>query len=260
MFQNLGLQLFTVRDYITDPEFADLSFRRLSKLGYNEAQTASVQIDEQLFGELLEKHGIRIIGTHYALDKIINEPERTADIHRMWGTTNIGIGALPHEARQSLSALRKFIAQYNALAEQYAKEGFKLTYHNHAFEFERIDGYKTVLDVMVEEFDPKNITFVLDTAWISAGGGDVCAWLEKLAGRVDILHLKDYAVKIPRGSNTPEIQLAEIGNGNLCWEHILATAEKTGVQHYVVEQDNNFTGTPFNSLRMSAEYLAKYKK
>jgi len=61
-------------------------------------------------------------------------------------------------------------------------------------------------------------------------------------------------------SRQRNLQLAEIGNGNLCWDHILATAEKTGVKHYVVEQDSNFDGTPFNSLRMSAEFLAKYRK
>ena len=260
MFQNLGLQLFTIRDYMKDPEFADLSFRRLHELGYTETQTASVSIDETVFGELLKKNGIRIIGTHYSFDKILKNPEETVAIHRQWGTTNIGIGALPHEARLSLDNLKKFITQYNALAEQYAKEGFKLTYHNHSFEFERIDGYKTILEIMAEEFDPQNVSFVLDTAWISAGGGDVCAWLEKLAGRIDILHLKDYTVKIPASSARPEIYLSEIGNGGLAWDRIMDTAEKIGVKHYVVEQDNNFNGDPFNSLRMSAEFLNKYRK
>ena len=33
MFKHLGLQLFTVRDYLRDPEFADLSFRRLHEMG-----------------------------------------------------------------------------------------------------------------------------------------------------------------------------------------------------------------------------------
>lgn len=259
MFQNLGLQLYSVRDYIKDPEFADLSFRRLHELGYTEAQAAGHAFDAKLFGELLAKNGIRIVGDHCSLDDILHKPEQTVEKYRMWGTTSFGVGALPHEARADVGALRKFIKDYNKAAEQYAKEGFKLTYHNHNFEFERIDGYKTVMDVMAEEFDPQNITFVLDTCWVAAGGGDVCAWIKKLAGRIDLLHLKDMTVKVANSCH-PEICLTEIGNGNLDWDSILATAEQTGVKHYIVEQDGNFDGTPFNSLRMSAEFLKKYQK
>ena len=40
----------------------------------------------------------------------------------------------------------------------------------------------------------------------------------------------------------------------------IETAEKIGVKSYVVEQDTNFVGSPFNSLKMSADFLAKYMK
>ena len=30
MFQKLGVQLYTVRDYLQDPEFADLTFAKLA--------------------------------------------------------------------------------------------------------------------------------------------------------------------------------------------------------------------------------------
>ncbi|MBQ9784994.1 MAG: sugar phosphate isomerase/epimerase [Clostridia bacterium] len=258
MFEKLGLQIYTVRDFITDPEFADVSFKRLHDLGYTETQLAGNYLEPKLMGELLQKHGIKVVGTHYSFDKILNDPKETIETHRMWGTTNIGIGAIPHEARQSLDALRKFIKDYNDAAKLYAKEGFKLTYHNHNFEFERVDGYKTLMDVFYEEFDP-SITFVLDTCWVAAGGGDVCAWMRKLAGRLDILHLKDYYIRV-ESSVRPEIKLCEVGYGNLDWDSIMACAEEIGVKHYCVEQDTNWTGTPFESLRMSAEFLKKYQK
>ena len=259
MFKNLGFQLYSIRDFIQDPAFADLSLRRMRELGYTETQTAGNYLGDHLtMADLLKKNDIRVVGTHYPLADILEKPEETMAIHRAYGTTNVGIGAIPHEARQSLGALREFIKKYNDAAKLYAKEGFKLTYHNHNFEFERIDGYKTVMDVFYEEFDP-SITFVLDTCWIAAGGGDVCAWMRKLAGRLDILHLKDYTVQV-ESSVRPVIKLTEIGNGNLHWDSIMACAEEIGVKHYCVEQDNNWDGTPFNSLRMSAEFLKKYQK
>ena len=44
---------------------------------------------------------------------------------------------------------------------------------------------------------------------------------------------------------------------NICWEGILDAAEKAGVAYYVVEQDE-CPGDPFESLRLSSEYLHKH--
>ena len=260
MFKNLGVQLYTIRDFMKDPEFADLSFQKLAQMGYTEAHTAGNGLgDDALFAELLKKNGISIIGTHYDYDEILNNPEKTMEVHRMWGTTNVGIGGMPAKPRQNLDELKAFISQFNKAAEQYAKHGFRLTYHNHHFEFVRIDGYKTLMDLLYEGLDPATTSFVLDTCWVSAGGGDVCDWMEKLEGRLDILHLKDMALKKDDVKGY-QPYLTEVGHGNLAWDKIMATAEKIGVKHYVVEQDMNWKGTPFNSLQMSADFLAKYRK
>jgi len=259
MFKELGVQLYTVRDFLKDPDYADVTFRRLAEMGYTEVQTAGCAFDEKLFGELLRKYGIRIIGTHGDWKKIMNNPEATMELHRMWGTTNIGIGGMPMDARNNLDNLKTFIADFNRMAEIYAKEGFCLTYHNHNFEFARIDGYKTLMDLLYEGLDSATTSFVLDTCWVSAGGGDVVAWMEKLEGRLDILHLKDMTVV--RDENKVLVpRMTEVGYGNLSWDPIIKTAEKIGVKYYVVEQDAFFKdGSPLESLRMSAEYLEKYR-
>ena len=256
MFDKLGVQLYTIRDFMGDPAFADVAFAKLKEMGYTEAHTAGNAFDAKLFNDLLTKHGIKIIGTHYDWGKIVNSPEETMEIHRMWGTTTVGTGSMPMPPRTNLDELKKYIDEFNRVAEIYAKEGFRLSYHNHHFEFVRIDGYKTVMDYLYEGLDPYTTSFVLDTCWVSAGGGDVVTWMEKLEGRLDILHLKDMTLKLKNGVYQPE--MCEIGYGNLAWDPIMKTAEKIGVKHYVVEQDSFFTGNPFNSLQMSADFLKKY--
>ena len=256
MFKNLGVQLYTIRDFMGDPDFADVAFGKLAEMGYTEAHTAGNAFDAKLFCEILEKHGIKIIGTHYDGNDIFNNPEETIRVHQMWGTTTVGIGGMPMPPRTNLDELKKFIAECNRVAEIYAKAGMKLSYHNHSFEFVRIDGYKTIMDLLCEGLDPATTSFVLDTCWVAAGGGDVVSWIEKLEGRIDILHLKDMTLKQKNGVYQPE--MCEIGYGNLSWDPIMAAAEKVGVKHYVVEQDAYFTGSPFNSLKMSADFLKKY--
>ena len=253
MIQKLGFQLYTIRDFMTDPDIADVAFKKLAEAGYSEVHTAGKYLSDEALGELCKKHNMSIIGSHYDYDQIVNNPEATMAVHDAWGTKNVGIGGMPKEARENISTLNAFIDNFNRTAETYAKHGFRLTYHHHNFEFARIDGYKTMMDLLYENLDPKNTSFVLDTCWVSAGGGDVVDWMEKLAGRVDILHLKEMG----RNNNGPFI--TEVGNGNIWWEGVLATAEMAGVKHYVVEQDS-WPGDPFDSIAQSAAYLKKFVK
>lgn len=256
MFQKLGFQLYSARDLFTDVDFADLSLKKLASYGYSEIHGAGQYLPPEVLAELAKKHGFTFVGNHYNAQKILDDPKGTMDYHRLLGTTNVGFGGMPKGVRNDLEALKKFVKDTNEAAKIYASEGFKVTYHNHRFEFCRIDGYKTLMDILVEGLDPENVSFVLDTCWVSAAGGDPVDWIKKLAGRIDILHLKDMTLN-------PADQcylLTEVGYGNLSWAPIIAAAEETGVQSYVVEQDGNWTGGPINALRLSAEYLAQFRK
>lgn len=258
MFKKLGLQLYTVRDYLNDEKSMEETFTKLVQLGYTEAQTAGKETYE--YAALAKKCGISIVGTHFDYNRILNDPEETMKLHDALGTKNVGIGGMPGEAHSSYDALMSFIDTFNKTAEIYAKNGFKLTYHNHSFEFIRINGNKTVMDYLYENFDKNNVSFVLDTCWVAHGGADVRHWLEKLAGRVDILHLKDIKAHYDANGRVTQ-SFTEIGNGNIWWDGVLETAEKTGVKSYVVEQDGSWIDNdPFKSLATSADFLKKYMK
>ena len=254
MFKQLGVQLFTIRDSMKDEKQIDESFARLRELGYTQAHTAGCTIDKAKFAELAKKHGIEIIGTHIGFEEIQNDPEGVMEFHKLWGTTNIGIGGMPGFARESEEALQKFIKDFNDCGAMLHKHGFKLTYHNHSFEFSKL-GKHTMMEQLADGLDPECTSFVLDTYWVQHGGGDVRAWMEKLAGRIDILHLKDMGIKL-EGNAIPFI--TEILNGNLNFDGILETAQAIGVKYYVVEQDT-CPGCPFESLKLSADNLkARY--
>ena len=257
MFTKLGLQLYTCREMFTDEQAADDTLKKISEAGYTEAHTAGrYGFTPEKFNELCRKNGIQIIGTHYDYNKILTEPEETMRIHKLYGTNNIGIGGMPAAFRSDLTELKRFIADFNKAAETYAKYGFKLTYHNHNFEFLKIDGEKTLMDYLYEGLDPDNISFVLDTCWVMAGCSDVRYWMEKLAGRIDILHCKDVMLK---SDGKLFGTMTEVGNGFVYWKGVIETAKQIGVKHFVVEQDYNFkTGNAIDSIKTSAEYLKQY--
>lgn len=250
MIKTLGVQLFTIRSAMTDEDTIRTSFKKLKELGYDEGQSAGFFVGAEKFAEIAKETGITICGTHCSFNELIADPDKAMKEHELLGTTNIGIGGMPGEARVSLDALNKFVEQANDFAEIINKHGFKFTYHNHSFEFKKFDG-RRMMDVLADGLNPKTTSFVLDTYWVQHGGGDVIAWMNKLAGRIDILHLKDMGM-------SDKQYITEIGEGNINFDGIIETAAKIGVKHYVVEQDS-CPGDPFDSLKISQDYIkARY--
>lgn len=109
------------------------------------------------------------------------------------------------------------------------------------------------MELFIEGFDSETVDFMPDTYWIQNGGADIRHIIEKLRGRVKIIHLKD--MKRTPGGQT----FAEIGYGNLYFEGIIETALDCGIKQFVVEQDE-CDGNPIDSLKKSIEYLNSIKE
>lgn len=137
--------------------------------------------------------------------------------------------------------MQKFVDFLNATADRLAKEGMTISYHNHWFEFDEVEGH-IVYDYLIENTD-KRVGFIPDTFWMVFAGKDVCRYLEKLNGRVNTLQLKDYKHKVFRA----------IGKGTLDFKTILKKAEQIGVQNAVVELD--LSPNPLKSMRFSMNAL-----
>ena len=178
--------------------------------------------------------------------------------HRTLGTTNVGLGAMPWESRHTVDALNAFIEEFNACAAQYAEHGMKLTYHNHSFEFKRLEDGRTLFDHLMEKFDKNNVSFVLDTYWLQHGGVDIRETIEKLAGRIDILHIKDMEAFHHLTIGNAEIDvpyITEIGAGNINFKSIIPLAEACGVKYFVVEDDRAVEVGSFDAVKRSADYI-----
>ena len=252
--KEFGMQIYSVRDHFTTVEDTRAALLALGKMGYSNIQTAGTYdyIAPELFAEYVKEAGMTVCGTHYNFDKIVNDVEGTIAYHKALGTTNIGLGGMPTEYRNE-KGLFEFIEIYNKMANVYAEYGFKLTYHNHWFEFERLSDGKTYFDHMIENFND-NISFVLDTFWAQYAGIDVRDMIERLAGRIDILHLKDMTAERDK-PNSFKYPMVEIGSGVMNFKGIIDTADKAGVKYYVVEDDRCIEGKSLDCAKISADYI-----
>ena len=70
-----------------------------------------------------------------------------------------------------------------------------------------------------------------------------------------MLHLKDYS------RENGEFGFRPVGHGEIDFVPIIETAEKCGVEWYIVEQDRPTTGkTPFECAEMSIKYIKELNK
>lgn len=258
--KKFGFQAYTMRNYYSDQgvtkESLTEAFKKAKSFGYDEIQTAgSGVLTNEEYAEAAKMAGLKIVGTHIAFDKLMEDPDEAMRIHKEVFETNIiGTGAMPMPVRETKEDVIKFISDVNKFADYIGKYGFKFSYHNHSFEFVKFDDGKSMMDYMVEEFDPEKVSFCLDTCWVQNAGANPEAWIKKLKGRIDILHLKDLGIAKCGGNG--KTFLTEIGNGNMSFDTIVKTAEECGVKYFCVEQDE-CPGDPLDSLKISADYIKK---
>jgi sugar phosphate isomerase/epimerase len=160
--------------------------------------------------------------------------------------------------RGGLEVYRKLADQLNQAGEKIQKAGLTLCYHNHAFEFRGPEGQRPI-DVLLERWDPKYVFLEADVFWLSVAGQVPQDMLKKLSGRVPLVHLKDKAwgqkIVYDESEITPD-GFKEVGTGTIEFAPILRTAEKVGVKHYFVEQDQT-PRDPIPSIRLSYQNLRK---
>ena len=166
-----------------------------------------------------------------------------------------------------------YAPQYAAIELGYFKEeGIDLYYHNHHVEFARYNG-KYLLDIIKD--NTKNLGFELDIHWIHRGGENPVEFIKKYAGRIRLLHLKDYRIgemKMPEGgidfTNRESImkfmggfnnvvQFAEVGEGTLPVAACIEAGLAGGSEYFLVEQDDTYGRDPFESLKISHDNLVK---
>lgn len=245
----LAAQLYTVRDFCrTAADFAT-TLKKLRKIGYPAVQLSGVgPIPLPELKAILDGEGMICCATHEDSAQLLAEPARCIEKLQFLDCRHT---AYPWPAGidfGSAASVESLAARLNESGKLFRAAGLTLGYHNHAIEFVPFRG-TTVLDYIYNTADAQNLVAEPDTFWIHYGGGDVVAWCERLAGRMPCIHLKDYGFTLEN-----KHQFCEVGRGNLNWRRILAAAEKSGCQWFIVEQDT-CPGDPFDSLKISYDYL-----
>lgn len=241
----IGAQLYTVREYAKTLDSFSETLKKIADIGYKTVQVSGTCDFEPVWlKNELDKNGLTCAVTHTPAEKLVNDPEKTARDHKIFGCRYIGLGWNAFTLKDD-DTPEAFIEKYLPVSKKIRDAGCKFMYHNHDQEFKKVDG-RLILDILSDAFADDLMDFIIDTFWVQAGGGDPAQWIRKLSGRVSCIHLKDFAYGR---------KFAPIGEGNMNFPAIFKAAEDAGTEYLLVEQDDCYGEDPFDCLKRSYEYL-----
>jgi sugar phosphate isomerase/epimerase len=253
---NIGLQLYTLRNQIQEDLAGTLAY--VAELGYNEVELFGFRND-QYFGrpaaevhQMIKDVGMNIPSAHY-LSGRTQDAQGTGTVKNGWdraieaavnaGQTHMVIAYLYDGERETLDQYSELAEMLNTAGTACKEVGIQLCYHNHAFEFEAIDGTLPMYHLL-DNTDPNLLKVELDLYWVYKAGLDPLDFFAKYPGRTELWHVKDIG---DRGDDKDTT--LEVGNGRIPFKDIFAKAGQSGLTNFFVEQDHS--PDPKESVKVS---------
>ena len=264
----LALQLYTVRKQMADD--LDDTFAAISAAGYIEVEAASLPKKSATeIRAALDKAGLRCIGAHHGFADLHDRFDEIVAYDRELGVQYIicaspgyrtpSTAGSPGPHPFSLDDYRYNADQFNTFGQKLAASGLRLAYHNHTREFIQTEG-KTPYTLLIEQTDPKLVTFELDCGWAFVAGVNPTQIMRDHPYRISMLHIKDFQLPPnPSPENPEEAKVTEMGQGSIDYRPVFAQAAKTQhIQHAFVEQEA-FDMPWKESIKIDADYMRNFK-
>lgn len=254
----MGIQLYTLRDHIKTPEDFDSTLAKLKEMGVDTVQISGIgDFPAEKQREILDKHGMKVCVTHKPFNRMEEDLDNLAKEHEIIGCDAIGLGCGPAEYRGRSTEVRKFIEKVQEIGKKLKEKGMTFNYHNHAFEFHRLDDVKyNMMDLLINETDPECVHFIPDVAWISYGKENPAEYLKNLKGRVKVLHFKDYIF-----DEEGYRRFVPLGKGLVDLKACYKTACELEIPYIMYEQDCDWENNdPFISTKESWEFMQSLQK
>ena len=244
----IGIQLYTLHQQMkkdaidTLEQVAKVGFDTVETAGYHERKFYGFSPKE--FKKLIADMGMFAQSSHAGIN-LMNIDETIEDTINA-GMTYLVLPSFDRSKRTTLDGYRKGADEFNVMGEKCKKAGLSFAYHNHAFEFEKLED-KVPYDILLDNTDPELVSMQLDLYWIVYGGSDPIDYFNRHPGRFELFHVKDM-------SNGANRESTEIGSGTIDFDTIFAEKEKAGMKYFYLEQES-FHMDPFKSIAISYNYL-----
>lgn len=261
----------------------DATFAAIAQIGYREIELPGLLGRQPAeIAAAAAKAGLAISSLHLPLQgmggpsvlSMLSEPARIADVmgvlQAKWAVAPIlmfpaNFRPQPGETMEmtvgrTIAAAgediwKRTAETLNQRGEALRPLGIGVAYHNHNLDFAPI-GKTTGWDILWRETQPDLVGYEVDIGWVQLAGLDPERFLNKVRGRVKLLHVRDMADSQPSGYRIA-MGSPVVGTGKLDWARILPAAYRAGARHFLVEQEPKGGVTPMEAAAQSFAYLSQ---
>ena len=272
----IGVQIMMLKGKLNEIGIYE-TLREVRKLGYRSVEVSQMAMSCDNVSELKrasEDFGIEIAALSASIDPVTprsqgetlsTDFDKIVQDCKTLNCSFLRIGILPFTTIGDKDKIMEFVKKADEYAVRLAEHGIDLYYHNHHVEFQKYDG-QYLLDIIRNH--TTRLGFEMDVHWIHRGGEIPASVIKRFAGRVSLIHLKDYRIGpvnmefLQSGDMSKFrenfhniIQFAELGEGSLDLKSIIDAGIESGVKYFFVEQDELYGRDPFDSLKVSGDHL-----
>ena len=258
----IGLQLYTIRDAMAKDVKGSL--KRISDIGIKNLELASYAngkfygFEPAEFKKIVSDLGMVIISSHTQVEALgitLDNAKKMAEDHAKIGVKYCIQPWVVEEARTTIDSYKKMAAEWNKVGGIMKEHKIQFGYHNHNFEFDKVEGKIPYYDVFMVELDKDLVTMELDLFWATKAGQNPVEMFKKYPGRFQLFHMKDMFTKEAPFYKPATNDFAPVGAGLINFKEILAAKKIAGMKYFFVEQDSTKDGKPFDAIQTSVANL-----
>lgn len=250
--KRIGLQLYSLRDMVQDSGIREV-LKTVAKMGYTNLETASYDngkiygLPPAEFKKMVDDLGMTCTSAHLS-QAFTKEKEaevmawwdKAIEAHHRLGVKYMVQPWMPVDEQTTLDDVKMYCDYFNTVGYKTAAANISFGYHNHDFEFRKING-QVIFDFLLKNVSKNHVMFELDVFWCHKGGYDPVTYLKNYADQIKLVHLQDEK---------------EIGaSGTMNFHAIFDQMYANNIQDWYVEVEKYTNNDPVASVQQSFDFL-----
>ena len=260
----IGYQVYSARELAE--KNMEKVFQALKEMGYDGVEFAGFygKTAEEV-KDILSRTGLKAVSSHVSYDQLLADLDNIIEYHKAIGCNFIAVPYLDEAERPDGENFADVIRNIYVIGKKCKENGITLLYHNHDFEFVKVNGVYG-LDFLYRAVSEEYLQTEIDTCWVKFAGEDPAAYLRKYNGRTPVVHLKDFVgvkgegtpyelINREGGGTASNFEFRPVGHGCQDVKSVVEAGIESGATWFVVEQDQWYDRCPLEAARMSIETL-----
>ena len=263
----VAVQVYSVRDD-AEKDFRG-TMQKIKALGYEGVELAGLYgLEPAEIKAAIADAGLVALSAHVPFQELVADMDGTIAKYVEIGVQYIAIPYLMEEDRPGTPKFEDNVKLFAEIGRKCKENGIQTLYHNHDFEFMKMDDGRYALDYIYDTIPADLLQTEIDTCWVKVAGEDPAAYVKKFSGRAPVVHLKDFhkegkpgnmyeliGTEVKKEESAGTFEFRPVGSGDQDFPSILEASVEAGAKWVVVEQDQSIGRTPMEAIQMSREYL-----